>query len=84
MSEKWSPIRLEIDEERILQISNNISEEYADLGEVDFASRAELCEVVHYFRHNLDNLFANEQLKKMDELLDGLKKLAQKNRKAKP
>lgn len=39
-----------ITEDRILQISNNVSEEYVDLGETDFATKREFCEVVRYWQ----------------------------------
>lgn len=39
-----------ITEERILQISNNVSEEYADHGETDFATKREFCETVRYWQ----------------------------------
>lgn len=39
-----------ITEERILQISNNVSEEYADHGQTDFATPRELCETIRYWQ----------------------------------
>ena len=44
-----------ITEERILQISNNVSEEYADHGQTNFATRQELCEVVRYWQKKADD-----------------------------
>lgn len=35
---------------RILQIINNIAEEYVDLKQTDFANKEELCEVILYLR----------------------------------
>ncbi len=37
-----------ITEERALQISNNVSEEFADLGKTNFATKKELCETIFW------------------------------------
>ena len=37
-------------EARALQISNNVSEEFADFGKTNFATKKELCEVIQYFQ----------------------------------
>ena len=35
-----------ISKDRALQISNNCSEEYIDLGQTNFATKAEMCETI--------------------------------------
>lgn len=41
---------MKITEERILQIVNNVAEEYVDLGQVNFATKEEFCETILYLR----------------------------------
>lgn len=44
-----------ITEDRILQISNNVSEEWVDLQKSDFATKAEFCQVVQYWQRKSDD-----------------------------
>lgn len=37
-------------EEQILQISNNVSEEFTDHGDTRFATKVQLCEVIQYWQ----------------------------------
>lgn len=62
-------------EERILQISNNCSEEFTDHGATDFATKAELCAAIMYWQTKAaDEACSHQLLKsvviaKMGELL---------------
>ncbi len=40
--------------DRILQISNDVSEEYHESGKTDFATKAELCETIRYWQDRCD------------------------------
>lgn len=47
--------RAVISDDRALQIINNVAEEYVDLGQTDFATKAELCSAILWLRkHDLE------------------------------
>ncbi len=46
-----------LSEDRALQIINNVAEEYVDLGETNFATKAELCEAILWLRKSSDREF---------------------------
>lgn len=50
------PKGVPITEERILQISNNVSEEFTDHGETDFANKDELCQVIKWWQKRCDEI----------------------------
>lgn len=43
-----------ISQDRIDQISNNVSEEFADHGQTNFATKAELCQVIQWWQQHSD------------------------------
>lgn len=60
---------------RALQISNNVSEEYIDQGDTSFATKAELCETLIWFRNRFD-----AELRRKDSALDDIATAAVKAR----
>ena len=55
-------------DERALQISNNVSEEFVDLGDVSFATKKELCETILWLNgHHLQDLQRKDQA--LDDIL---------------
>lgn len=67
--------RKPLSKERALQISNNVSEEYVDLGDTSFATKQELCETIIWLRDEYE-----KELRRKDSALDEIAILALKGR----
>lgn len=63
--------RRPITADRCWQISNNVSEEYVDLGQTSFATKVELCEAIIGIRNHYDAV-----LRRKDQALDDVTYMA--------
>lgn len=71
LAEKIPAKRGTMGKDRALQISNNVSEEYLDHAETDFATKGELCETIIWLRNQYD-----AELRRKDAALDDIFDLA--------